>query len=165
MIINLHRGQFPPRHEDPSYKADKRLTTFPVVSLLCETPLRSRWPVKDSANGALFVYGSGTRAPSGERNSVGVSLGVELSMCKCYIYIMQVLQSALKHGCSVADVLHAYDNALRLVEYEYHGEDRLLIIGPDRAGNLLEVVAVPTGDPTRIIHADTLRPKFYDYLR
>jgi hypothetical protein len=54
---------------------------------------------------------------------------------------------------------------MRLVEYDYRGEDRLLVIGPDRHGRLLEVVAVPAVGPVRIIHADTLRPKFYDYLR
>ncbi|GAA5166767.1 hypothetical protein GCM10023341_25250 [Ornithinimicrobium tianjinense] len=54
---------------------------------------------------------------------------------------------------------------MRLVEYEYLGEDRLLVIGPDRHGRLLELVAVPAHAPVRIIHADRLRPKFYDYLR
>ncbi|NIH71252.1 hypothetical protein FHX35_000922 [Auritidibacter ignavus] len=29
----------------------------------------------------------------------------------------------------------------------------------------MEVVAVPAQTPLRIIHADALRPKFYDYLR
>lgn len=28
-----------------------------------------------------------------------------------------------------------------------------------------ELVAVPVGEPNRIIHADVLRPKFYEYLR
>lgn len=78
---------------------------------------------------------------------------------------MEVLRSALKHGYSTADVLHAYDNALHLVEYEYHGDKRLLAIDPDQAGNLMEVVAVPAQTPLRIIHADALRLKFYDYLR
>lgn len=55
--------------------------------------------------------------------------------------------------------------AIRLVEYDYDIEDRLLAIGPDRHGRMLELVAVPAGDPTRIIHADQLRPEFYDYLR
>ena len=40
---------------------------------------------------------------------------------------------------------------------------RLLVIGADRHGRLLELVAVPVGTPTRIIHADLPRPKFYDY--
>ncbi|WP_234354111.1 hypothetical protein [Janibacter massiliensis] len=54
---------------------------------------------------------------------------------------------------------------MRLVEYEYDGEERLLVIGPDRLGRLLELVAVPVTEPSRIIHADRLRPKFFDYLR
>lgn len=62
-------------------------------------------------------------------------------------------------------IFHAYENALRVVEYEYHGEERLLVIGPARDGMLLELVAVPVDVPARIIHADRLRPKYYDYLR
>jgi hypothetical protein len=42
---------------------------------------------------------------------------------------------------------------------------RVLVIGADRTGRLLELVAVPVGEPNRIIHADALRPKLYDYLR
>ncbi len=78
---------------------------------------------------------------------------------------MEVWDSARSHDVEDADIHHAYENALRLVEYEYDGEERLLIIGPDRAGNLLELVAVPAVTPSRIIHADRLRSKFYDYLR
>ena len=78
---------------------------------------------------------------------------------------MDVKRSARKHGIGDADIFHAWQNALRLVEYEYNGEDRLLVIGPDCHGNLLELVAVPVTTPTRIIHADRLRPKLYDYLR
>ncbi len=55
--------------------------------------------------------------------------------------------------------------AIRLVEYDYEGEDRLLVIGPDRHGRMLELVAVPAYQPARVIHADRLRPKFHDYLR
>ena len=78
---------------------------------------------------------------------------------------MQIAGAARKHGIGDADILHAWENALRYIEYEYDGEDRLLIIGADRAGNLLELVAVPLPGPTLMIHADVLRPKFYDYLR
>ena len=38
------------------------------------------------------------------------------------------------------------------------------MIGPDTSGNLLELVAVPADEPIRIIHADRLRPRFYDAL-
>jgi uncharacterized DUF497 family protein len=78
---------------------------------------------------------------------------------------VEVATSARKHGVLDADIQHAWDQAIRLVEYEYQGEDRLLVIGPDRHGRLLELVAVPARTPTTIIHADQLRPKFYDYLR
>lgn len=78
---------------------------------------------------------------------------------------MEVVQSARKHGVDDADIVHAYENAIRIVEYEYNGEDRVLVIGADRTGRLLELVAVPVGEPNRIIHADALRPKFYEYLR
>jgi uncharacterized DUF497 family protein len=78
---------------------------------------------------------------------------------------VEVTTSARKHGIDDADIQHAWTNAIRLVEYDYDGEDRLLVIGPDRHGRMLELVAVPVGEPTRIIHADRLRPTFYDYLR
>lgn len=78
---------------------------------------------------------------------------------------MEIRDSARRHGVTDADILHAWSHAMRLVEYDYRGEERLMVIGPDRHGRLLEVVAVPAAEPTRIIHADALRPKFYDYLR
>lgn len=57
------------------------------------------------------------------------------------------------------------DHAIRLVEYEYDGEDRLLVIGPELHGTMCELVAVPADSPARIIHADRLRPSRYEYLR
>ncbi len=76
---------------------------------------------------------------------------------------MEVATSALKHGVEVRDIVHAWENALRLVEYD--GEERLLVIGPARDFTFLELVAVPAGVPIYIIHADLLRPRFYEYLR
>ncbi len=77
---------------------------------------------------------------------------------------MEIADSARKHGISDTSILHAWENAIKLAEFEYDGEERLLVIGPDSSGNLLELVAVPFTEPTRIIHADRLRPKFYDAL-
>lgn len=56
------------------------------------------------------------------------------------------------------------ENAIKLAEFEYDGEEKLFVIGPDSSGNLLDLVAIPVAEPTRIIHADRLRPKFYDAL-
>lgn len=78
---------------------------------------------------------------------------------------MEIRGSVRKHGIADTDIEHAWHNAIRLVEYEYAGQERLLVIGADRHGRLLELVAVPADEPTRIIHADLLRPKFDDYLR
>ncbi|WP_226344700.1 hypothetical protein [Agilicoccus flavus] len=78
---------------------------------------------------------------------------------------MEIRDSARKHGITDAAVEHAWHHAMRVVEYEYDGEDRLLVIGADQHGRLLELVAVPADEPTRVIHADLLRPAFYDYLR
>jgi hypothetical protein len=78
---------------------------------------------------------------------------------------VRVTESAFRHGIAEADILHAYRNAVRLVEVEQGGEERLIVIGPDRAGNWLEFVALPAEDADRIIHADRLRPKFYEFLR
>jgi hypothetical protein len=78
---------------------------------------------------------------------------------------MEIERSARCHGIEDADIVHAWENAIRLVEYEYDGEERLLVIGPSRAGAMLELVAVPIDSPTRIIHADKLQPTRYDYLR
>ena len=67
---------------------------------------------------------------------------------------MRVTDSAFKHGIAEADILHAYADAVRLVEVEQYGEDRLIVIGPDRAGSWLELVAMPDDDADRMIHAD-----------
>jgi len=51
------------------------------------------------------------------------------------------------------------------VEYEYHGDERLLVIGPDQAGNLMKVAVVPAQTPLRIFMLTPYAPKFYNYLR
>lgn len=73
---------------------------------------------------------------------------------------MEVHDSARKHGVDDQDVLHAIDHALAI---EDAGEepDRWLIVGPDRAGNLLEVVVMTTTEGGRLaIHAMAMRAKF-----
>jgi len=78
---------------------------------------------------------------------------------------VRISDSARKHHVDEEDIVHAWENAIRYVEFEYDGEERLLVIGADRHGRMLELVAVPAREPTRIIHADRLRPKFYEFLR
>ncbi len=77
---------------------------------------------------------------------------------------MRIEDSARKHGIADADILHAWRNALRTVEQEYDFETRLLVLGPAQDGALLELVAVEADRPSRIIHADYMRPKFQKFL-
>lgn len=96
--------------------------------------------------------------------SLRVKVPLTRAGCKGSLYTWRSAVRC-KHGITDAEIEHAWHHAIRLVEYEYNGQERLLVIGPDQHGRLLELVAVPADEPTRIIHADRLRPKFYDYLR
>lgn len=61
---------------------------------------------------------------------------------------MEVHGSARKHGVADQDTIHAIDHA---IAFEDAGEepDRWLAVGPDRAGNLLEVIVLITArDPS-----------------
>ncbi len=55
-----------------------------------------------------------------------------------------------------ADIAHAYERILVWVRL---GEDppRYLLAGPDRAGNLLELVVLDLGEDALVIHVMTLR--------
>jgi uncharacterized DUF497 family protein len=73
---------------------------------------------------------------------------------------VRIHDAARKHGVDDQDVLHAIDHALAIDDA---GEepDRWLVIGPDRAGNLLEVVIMTTTEGTQLaIHAMAMRAKF-----
>lgn len=41
---------------------------------------------------------------------------------------MEIRGPARKHGLEDADIQHSWFNAIRLVEYDYNGEKRLLVI-------------------------------------
>lgn len=78
---------------------------------------------------------------------------------------VEIADSARRHGVADRDIRHAVANAVRAVR---QGDDRVLLIGPDRRGALLEVVVLDgesEGDPPAVIHAMKLRPKFRDHLR
>jgi uncharacterized DUF497 family protein len=77
---------------------------------------------------------------------------------------VEITDSAGRHGITAADIRHALDHMFRYREQEYDGELRLVVIGPDATGRLLELVLVPAHMPQRVIHAQVLRRKFYDFL-
>lgn len=72
---------------------------------------------------------------------------------------MEVLRSASRHGVVDKDMQHALDNALFVEEI---GEDpvRYLILGPDRAGNLLELVVLDRPQGPAVMHAMAMRAKY-----
>ena len=78
---------------------------------------------------------------------------------------MEIHRSARKHGVADEDILHAIDHALAIEDI---GEDpdRWLVLGPDRAVNMLEVVVLITAAGTQlVIHAMPMRPIYERLLR
>lgn len=76
---------------------------------------------------------------------------------------MDIYGSARKHGIADEDILHAIDQALAAGEQD---DGKVLYLGPDRAGNLLEVVAVARDDGSEIvIHTMRMRSRYEPFLQ
>jgi hypothetical protein len=59
--------------------------------------------------------------------------------------------------------VHAVEHALTAGEQD---DGKVLYLGPDRAGNLLEIVAVVReGESEVVIHAMRMRPRYEPFLR
>jgi len=81
------------------------------------------------------------------------------------VFGVEIHRSARKHGVADEDILHAIDHALATEDI---GEepDRWLLLGPDRAANMLEVVVLVTAEGDRLaIHAMRMRPTYERLLR
>ena len=73
---------------------------------------------------------------------------------------MEIHGSARRHGVANQDILHAIEHALA-IEDAGEDPDRWLVIGPDTAANLLEVVVMITAEGSQIaIHAMPMREKY-----
>ena len=79
---------------------------------------------------------------------------------------MDVHRSERKHGIADEEVHHACDHALVVDQLDAESDPpKLLVIGPDRAGRLLEVIVLVLADERLMaIHAMPLRSAFYDLL-
>jgi hypothetical protein len=74
---------------------------------------------------------------------------------------VEIHRSAHKHGINDFTIRHA----LTVVDLEADADPpRVLAIGPDPAGNLLEVIWLELDEVNLVIHAMPLRPQFYDLL-
>lgn len=78
---------------------------------------------------------------------------------------MEIHGSARKHGVVDQDINHAIDHPLAIDDLG-DDPDRWLVIGPDRAGNLLELVVLVTVEGDQLaIHAMPMRAKFRRLLQ
>ena len=77
-----------------------------------------------------------------------------------------VHRSAFKHGVLVEPIAHAFAQRWVAVDLDVDGDPaRVLAIGPDLAGNLLEVIWLELADERMlVIHAMPLRVSFYGLL-
>lgn len=74
---------------------------------------------------------------------------------------MDLHPSARKHGISDEAIRHAIVHALHLDEIGDGPPWRTLILGPDRAGNLLEIVVIERHDRgPLVIHAMRMRSRY-----
>lgn len=72
-----------------------------------------------------------------------------------------IAPAARKHRVSDDDMRHAFAHSLHVSELD---DSRALVIGPDRAGNPLELVALTTEDVPVVIHAMALRARYRPLL-
>lgn len=68
-----------------------------------------------------------------------------------------IAPSALKHGLTLEDILHAYRNPIRVWDL---GDGFTMMIGPNRAAIVLEVGYVEGDVAIVIVHAMQAREKF-----
>ena len=72
---------------------------------------------------------------------------------------MDVFGSAFRHGVADEDIQHAVRSALAVDEI---GENPTLylVLGPNQAGNLLELVVLDRPQGPAVIHAMAMRTKY-----
>ena len=79
---------------------------------------------------------------------------------------LEIYETALKHDVSELDIRHACANSSDIFELDQESyEIKILIIGPDSAGNLLEVIGLEINNQSLlIIHAMKIRKSMMNLL-
>jgi len=79
---------------------------------------------------------------------------------------VEIHRSARRHEIRDADIQHAAEHPIVVVDLDAESDPpKLLAIGPDRAGNLLEVIMLELAAGELLaIHAMPLRSAFHDLL-
>jgi len=75
----------------------------------------------------------------------------------------EIHPSARRYGVDDDEILHAVANSVAVDDLG-QDPDRWLVIGPDSAGNLLEIVVIASNADEIIIHAMPMRPKYRKLL-
>ena len=75
------------------------------------------------------------------------------------------IESAYRHGLTDEDIRHAWQHAMGFYDIDSeHEPTKSLCIGPDRAGNLLELLYLQAAEQDVVVHAMPLRPVLRTYL-
>ena len=78
--------------------------------------------------------------------------------------VLRLRESAFKHGVNVESIEHAIDFWL-LRKDDANDTENTLFLGPDQAGNILEILAYPIGEEDLIVfHAMPARAQFLALL-
>ncbi len=72
---------------------------------------------------------------------------------------MEILPSSRRHGNDNEDIQHCVENAV-VIEEVAEDPVRYLVLGPDRAGSLLELIVLDRPQGPAVIHAMKMRPKY-----
>jgi len=101
------------------------------------------------------------RKPKVRKSTLRQSLNSADSFVLRYDHV-RLTKSAIKHGISEVDIRHAQNHAIKIFDYfDDLDRRRILMIGPDQSGNLLELLMALNPDTSlKIFHAMKLRPKF-----
>jgi len=77
---------------------------------------------------------------------------------------VEIHPSARNHGIADEDILHAVEHSM-VVDDLGEDPDRWIVIGPDRAAHLLEVIVLVTAEGDElIVHAMPLRAIYRELL-
>ena len=90
---------------------------------------------------------------------------VTLFFCITVLLVeLEIRPSALKHGITGESIAHAVSFPL-LVDDEFEGDSpKVLVLGPDPAGNVLEVIGAFSDNAFRIFHAMPARTGYLQRL-
>ena len=73
------------------------------------------------------------------------------------------MSSARKHGISDDEIRHAVENALAGSTIDERS-DFMMVVGPDEAGNLLEIGIVVADGIEYVVHAMRARRQYLDWV-